>query len=112
MTGVEITLLVAVAYLLAGAMKITQDFNSSPIDKPFYVLRPEPALTLFAWMFWWRRQSLLFVAVIWAACAAVVWCASWVLQFLSTAYVVRYGLPMVLVIWSVVPLLTKKHSKT
>jgi hypothetical protein len=106
----EISLGCVVAYLMAGAMKVTQDFLAAPLDRQYYVIKRQPIMTLFAWIFWWRRQSLLFFIIIMFACFGVVSLAARVIEFFVSNFLVSYGVPLAFVLWSMVLFLKRKAA--
>jgi hypothetical protein len=110
MSGIEAALIIVTAYFMAGAMKVTQDFKADLIDAPGYVRQPRPLVTFYAWLLWWRRQSVMTVVSLLGGCAAVTWGVGWVMHFLTTNLVIQYGVAFAFVIWSMLPFLQKQKT--
>jgi len=51
----KITISIALAYLLAGISQVTEDLGATPVDRPFWAIRPTLSKALFVGATWIAR---------------------------------------------------------
>ena len=110
MLHLDTVLVVLATYLLAGRIKVQKDFAASVMDRPAYVDRGGPAARVMAWLLWPRHQSFLDGLALIITSFLFVELVGLVIGLFTSEDIIRFGVPLVLVVASFVPYLSARAS--